>query len=89
MLIVFVFFFAKKHIDKLHVNKIIINFIILTKYCFHDEQIIKYIKTTLYKINLFKKKFRNNQFENKTTNSNYFSFFKLHVIKHYSYFIQR
>ena len=89
LLIVFAFFLAKKHIDKLHVNKIIVNFIMLAKYRSHDEQIVKYIKATLYKIDLFKKIFRNNRFENKTKNQNYFNFFKWHIMKHYSHFIRR
>ena len=73
--------------------KTIINFITIAQYKTHDEQILSYIKQTLYRINKFKIVFAKYKSQdtienNDDENESYFNIFKLHIIIHYIVFIR-
>ena len=69
------------------------HFVMLIQYTFHDENMLSYMKHTLYRINSLKIVFVKYKFQNTVRDENdkdetYFNILKLHVITHYMIFIR-
>ncbi len=80
-------------IDKLFhvVNfvRVFIDFILIAQYCLHDEQTLRYLNQTLFRVNFFKSVFRDTRQFAQKNEKKHFNFFKFHVISHYFDFIRK
>jgi hypothetical protein len=66
-----------------------VDFILIAQYRSHNEQILRYLNQTLFRVNFFKSVFRETrQFAQKNENE-HFNFSKFHVMSHYSDFIRK
>ena len=86
-------FFIKKRDVVIHCARIIMNFVTLIQYTFYDENILKYMKHALYRINnlkivFVKYKFQNTARDKNDENKTYLNIFKLHVMIYYITFVQ-
>ncbi len=69
--------------------KALINFILIIQYRFHDDLILIYLQHVLYRLNIYKKIFRQSRLIVHEIEENNFNFFKFHVITHYVDFIKK
>ena len=78
------FFLIDKTLITMLCLRAIINFIRLTIYNSHFDEILIYMQTTLHNIDRLKMIFKNSRSINKKIKRKYFNFFKFHVIIYYA-----
>jgi len=71
----------RKASNALYCAQALMNFVIMTQYQSHDDESLRYMNNTIYKINVLKKVFK--QFWHDEN----FNYLKFHVISHYMNFI--
>ncbi len=69
--------------------KVLINFILIIQYKSHDDSMLTYLRHVLYRLNIYKKIFRQSRSIVHEIEKNNFNFFKFHVITHYVDFIKK
>ncbi len=69
--------------------KILVDLILITQYKFYDDSILIYLQHVLYRLNIYKKIFRQSRLIVHEIEKNNFNFFKFHVITHYVDFIKK
>jgi hypothetical protein len=79
----------KKWSNVLKFFRVLFDFILMTQYRFHDDNILFYLDHALYRINAFKHEFRDLRSQNKNIEEDHFNFLKFHVMSHYSEFIRK
>jgi hypothetical protein len=68
---------------------VFVDFILIAQYRLHDEQILRYLNQTFFRVNFFKNVFRETRQFAQENENEHFNFFKFHVMSHYSDFIRK
>ncbi len=69
--------------------RVFVDFILIAQYCSYDEQTLRYLNQTLFRVNFFKSVFRETRQFAQENENEHFNFLKFHVMSHYSDFIRK
>ena len=67
-MLIFILTLIERNLDILYIERTIINFVILTRYRFYNNKILRYINAILTRIDLLKKIFRAYKLKDKIIN---------------------
>jgi hypothetical protein len=68
---------------------VFVDFILIAQYRSHDEQILRYLNQTLFRVNFFKSVFRETQQFAQENENEHFNFSKFHIMSYYFDFIRK
>ena len=79
---IFIPILIKINFDTLYIKRAIINFVLLARYRFYNDKILRYINIALARIDLLKEVFRVYRSLDITIDKGYFNFLKFYSISH-------
>jgi hypothetical protein len=69
--------------------RVFVDFILIAQYRSHDEQTLRYLNQTFFRVNFFKSVFRETRQFVQENENEHFNFSKFHVMSHYFVFIRK
>jgi hypothetical protein len=86
---IIIFLMIDKWFHAVNFTRVLVDFILITQYRSHDDFILRYLHHALYRMNFFKKIFRQIRSIMQKIEKNHFNFSKFHAFSHYMNFIKR